>query len=85
MVKKMREMYIVTSHFWEKTFYLAWQPPVFEDDGYFWTGREVVEEIRKESPEFNNCDHPFLFETEEAATQKAEQLKLKVPYTISKI
>ena len=37
--------------------YLAWQNPVWDDDGYFWTSKEVVKEILCN----NTKEHPFLF------------------------
>lgn len=54
---------ITTNLFEDKTHYLAWQEPAWDEDGYFWTSRDIVESIIKN----NTPEHPFLFNSRRAA------------------
>lgn len=65
-------MYYITSNVFGDIMYLAWQKPVWDDDGYFWTSKEVVNEIL-----YNNTqEHPFLFESKEAAVKHLRTLNI---------
>lgn len=48
-----------------ETYYLAWQNPAWDEDGYFWTSKETAREIL-----FNNTkEHPFLFNSRREAIE----------------
>ena len=52
--------------------YLAWQNPVWDDDGYFWTSKEVVKEIL-----CNNTEkHPFLFPNRREAIEHLKSINI---------
>ena len=64
---------IITEHILDKEImYLGWQHPVWEDDGYFWTYKDVIKEIIKD----NVPEHPFLFESRGEAVKALKALKL---------
>lgn len=71
----------------EGPWYLAWQPPVWDDDGYFWTSEETFFEVLKRHPEYNTHPHKFTFKTEEAARAFAESSSdiRRVNYVIKEI
>ena len=65
-------MYCITSNILGKIMYLAWQSPVWDDDGYFWTDKKVVTEIL-----YNNTqEHPFLFGSKEEAVKHLRALNI---------
>ena len=43
--------------------YLAWQEPVWDDSGYFWTSKNNLEELQANSVD----NHKFIFDSEEKA------------------
>lgn len=50
----------------DETVYLGWQNPVWDEDGYFWTSKEVVSKIINTN---NTKEHPFIF------TRRTEAIK----------
>lgn len=63
---------ITTKLFDNETNYLAWQKPAWDEDGYFWTSRDVVENIiGKNTPE-----HPFLFNSRRAAIKHLKSINI---------
>jgi hypothetical protein len=58
----------------EEPYYLGWQNPAWDEDGYFWTSKDVIYEIVKDRN--NTKEHPFLFESEEQAKNFAEDIQL---------
>lgn len=52
--------------------YLAWQNPVWDDDGYFWTSKEVVKEILCNNTE----EHPFLFRNKKDAIEHLKSINI---------
>ena len=60
--------------------YLGWQEPAWDDDGYFWTSKETINDMLKEQSnggfKYNTKDHPFLFDTKEATSNYARKIKL---------
>ena len=52
--------------------YLAWQSPVWDDDGYFWTSKEVVKEILCNNTE----EHPFLFQSRREAIAHLKSINI---------
>lgn len=69
-------MFIIVSHFVFSSnndkMYRGWQTPVWDDDGYFWTRKDVINEIINDS----TPEHPFLFFTKDEARILARQIKL---------
>lgn len=65
-------MYCITSNIFGDIMYLAWQNPVWDDDGYFWTSKEVVTEILCN----NTQEHPFLFGSKEEAVKHLQTLNI---------
>lgn len=52
--------------------YLAWQRPVWDDNGYFWTHEDVFKKITENSiPE-----HPFLFNSRNEALKCSRSLNI---------
>lgn len=58
----------------EEINYLGWQRPGWEDNGYFWTSKETIEEMIRD--DYVSGEHPFLFETEKQAKELAEKIGL---------
>jgi|GEM_PF-5667698 len=56
-----------------ETWYLGWQEPVWDEDGYFWTMKDVINEIIKD----NTKEHPFIFNTKQGAINLARMLKIR--------
>ncbi|RXZ78120.1 hypothetical protein EBB07_29135 [Paenibacillaceae bacterium] len=54
--------------------YLGWQPPAWDEDGYFWTSKDVIGEIL--SLGYNTSEHPFLFNTKEEALERLRKLRM---------
>lgn len=54
---------ITSKLFDDEISYLAWQKPVWDEDGYFWTSRETLQKAIGN----NTPDHPFLFNSRRAA------------------
>lgn len=52
--------------------YLAWQNPVWDEDGYFWTSRDVVENIIEK----NTPEHPFLFNNRRVAIKHLKSINI---------
>ena len=52
--------------------YLAWQKSAWDEDGYFWTSRDIVESIIKK----NTLDHPFLFDSRRAAIKHLKSINI---------
>lgn len=73
-------MYCVVSDVLGETMYLSWQNPVWDDDGYFWTSKEVVTEILCN----NTKEHPFLFGSKEEAVKHLRTLNIPQKYRIIK-
>lgn len=64
---------ITTERFGDKeTVYLGWQDPAWDDDGYFWTSKEVIKKIIKN----NTPEHPFLFDTKTKAIKHLKNLHI---------
>lgn len=63
---------ITTKLFGNETNYLAWQKPAWDEGGYFWSSRDVVENtIGKNTPE-----HPFLFNSRRAAIKHLKSINI---------
>lgn len=62
-------LYVVSAHiFGDKSkWYMAWQNLAWDDDGYFWTSRQVLADILKKNPEYNMPRHQFAFAHPEGA------------------
>lgn len=52
--------------------YLAWQKPAWDEDGYFWTSREILHEVI----ENNIPDHPFLFNSRSSAIKHLKSINI---------
>lgn len=52
--------------------YLAWQNPVWDDDGYFWTSKEVFKDIICN----NTSEHPFLFASKNEAIAHLKSINI---------
>jgi len=79
-------MYVITTNNicgvkLEETCYLCWQNSVWDEDGYFWTSKDAVNEILKMGN--NTKEHPFLFEIETQANLFAKRLEI-TDYVIEK-
>jgi len=66
----------------DRTDYLGWQEPAWDEDGYFWTSKETIYEIHQEGN--NTIGHQFLFKTEEQAKRLAVKLEI-VDYGIEEL
>lgn len=64
---------IITNLFEDETHYLAWQEPAWDEDGYFWTSRDIVEDIIKN----NTPEHPFLFNSRRAAIKHLKSISIQ--------
>lgn len=62
--------------------YLAWQQPAWDEDGYFWTFKDCIENILENHPQYNSKEHPFLFSSIEEAATLAKKINLKKPFTV---
>lgn len=63
---------ITTNLFEDDTHYLAWQEPAWDEDGYFWTSRDIVEGVIKN----NTLEHPFLFNSRKAAIRHLKSINI---------
>lgn len=63
---------IITNLFGNETNYLAWQEPAWDEDGYFWTSRDIVEGVIKN----NTPEHPFLFNSRKAAIKHLKSINI---------
>jgi len=54
--------------------YLGWQPPAWDEDGYFWTSKDTIRGTIEAG--YNTKEHPFLFDTKEEARILAIKLEL---------
>lgn len=54
------------------TSYLAWQNPVWNDDGYFWASKEIAKEILCN----NTKEHPFLFRNRKDAAVHLKSINI---------
>lgn len=70
-------MYLIQIEFLGRNLFLAWQPPAYCEDGYFWAQIEVIRNILNTNPEFNSDEHPFSFKTKQAAEKKILELDLR--------
>lgn len=52
--------------------YLGWQRPAWDEDGYFWTSKEVLEKIIAN----NIPEHPFLFNSRRAAIKYLKSINI---------
>lgn len=52
--------------------YLAWQKPAWDEDGYFWTSRDIVEGIINN----NTPEHPFLFNSRRTAIKYLKSINI---------
>lgn len=67
------EKWCITSNFFDdKTYYLAWQEVAWDEDGYFWTSRDIVESIIKN----NTPEHPFLFNSRRTAIKHLKSIDI---------
>lgn len=55
-------------------YYLAWQPNTY-DDGYFWTQRNIFQELKE--TDYNIEPHKFTFKYKKDAYNFAKSVKLK--------
>lgn len=71
--KLVHEKWCITSKLFDnETSYLAWQKPAWDEDGYFWTSRDVVENIIEK----NTPEHPFLFNSRRAAIKHLKSINI---------
>lgn len=67
------EKWCITAKLFDnKTSYLAWQEPAWDEDGYFWTSRDIIEGIIKN----NTPEHPFLFNSRRAAIKHLKSINI---------
>lgn len=52
--------------------YLGWQYPVWDENGYFWTSKEVLEKMIAN----NTPEHPFLFNSRRMAIKHLKSIKI---------
>jgi len=52
--------------------YLGWQTPAWDEDGYFWTSKEILQGIIANS----TPDHPFLFNSRRAAIRHLKSIDI---------
>ena len=71
-VKTNKEFWCITTEDDWGLLYLGWQNPVWNEDGYFWTSKNVIREILQH----NIPEHPFLFKTEQEAIKHAKSIGL---------
>lgn len=57
----------------DKTVYLGWQNPVWDEDGYFWTSKEILEKIVETN---NTEEHPFIFTSRNKAIKHLKTLRI---------
>lgn len=68
-------MFIITTNLCgNKTDYLSWQPPVWEDDGYFWTDKKTFRETIRNGA--NTKEHPILFDSRIEAIRFLKRLNI---------
>lgn len=69
----VHEKWCITAKLFDnEIYYLAWQEPAWDEDGYFWTSRETLqEEIGNNTP-----DHPFLFNSRRAAIKHLKSINI---------
>ena len=78
-LKELKPMWCITSDLGIEggncnSYHLGWQNPAWDDDGYFWTSKETINEIA-----FNNTpEHPFLFCSKESAIKLLKSLKMEI-------
>ena len=70
-------MYCIVSNVLGGTMYLAWQNPVWDDDGYFWTSKDIMTKILCN----NTKEHPFLFHNKREAVKHLKSIN--IPYKCS--
>lgn len=63
---------ITTKLFENETHYLAWQEPVWGEDGYFWTSRETLQKVIGN----NTSEHPFLFNNRRSAIRHLKTINI---------
>lgn len=67
------EKWCITSKlFDDEISYLAWQKSAWDEDGYFWTSRETLQEVISN----NTSDHPFLFNSRRAAIKHLKSINI---------
>lgn len=73
-MKNNEKWIITTDSFFNKneTLYLAWQEPAWDEDGYFWTWKDVFKELENQS----TLEHPFIFVSRKAAIRKLKKLNI---------
>lgn len=52
--------------------YLGWQNPAWDESGYFWTSKDVIESILKN----NTAKHPFLFNSKKDAVKQLKSIHI---------
>lgn len=69
----VHEKWCITAKLFDnETSYLAWQKPAWDEDGYFWTSREILQKaINNNTPE-----HPFLFNSRRAAIKHLKSINI---------
>lgn len=55
------------------TMYLGWQNPAWDEDGYFWTSKEILEKIVETN---NTEEHPFIFTSRNKAIKHLKTLHI---------
>lgn len=70
-------LYVIVAHLFgnQDKRYLAWQMMPWDNDGYFWTSWQVLEDILKKNPEYNMPQHQFAFAYPEGAYNVMHALK----------
>ena len=69
----VHEKWCITAKLFDnETSYLVWQKPAWDEDGYFWTSRDVVENIIEK----NTPEHPFLFNSRRAAIKHLKSINI---------
>lgn len=72
-------LYVVAAHIWDDSLqvsnFMAWQPLPWDDDGYFWTGRQALADILKGFPEYNMPPHQFCFGHREGAAKLIRDMR----------
>lgn len=53
--------------------YLGWQNPAWDENGYFWTSKEVVRKIVETN---NTEEHPFIFTSRSKAIKHLKTLHI---------
>jgi len=57
----------------DEIMYLGWQNPAWDEDGYFWTSKEIVEKIEETN---NTEEHPFIFTSKRKAIKHLKTLHI---------